>query len=350
MQLKNIGNACPTIDEQELKKYGKDVLCILNTPLSEVGGYIFNEMFEKAYDKYNKYKSVFNEVYVDLPIMDEQDYVEINNNVIKFSQKYNVPTIISCNSHYINKEDEDTYNILKIIQKNKRNITNYDIDTCNGMYYRSLDDMKEVYERLYKSEIFTDEVWNDGLQNVHNILSDIQTLELDTSPKMPSIENAQAIMREKAFEGLKNLKLANKQNYIDRLEYELDNVIRAGFSDYFLFLEDVCNWCHNNGVLIGPGRGCFTPFMRVLMGDGFYKFIADVKKGDIVISGDGNKREVLELFEYDINEEIIDIELDDGRIISCTLEHKIKVLRNNKEEWIEAQNLVEGDDIVEINL
>ena len=43
--------------------------------------------------------------------------------------------------------------------------------------------------------------------------------------------------------------------YRDRLELELETIIKMGFAGYFLIVADFINWAKRNGVPVGPGRG-----------------------------------------------------------------------------------------------
>ena len=43
--------------------------------------------------------------------------------------------------------------------------------------------------------------------------------------------------------------------YKERLEYELDIIHQMGFDGYFLIVADFIQWCQNNGVKVGAGRG-----------------------------------------------------------------------------------------------
>lgn len=46
--------------------------------------------------------------------------------------------------------------------------------------------------------------------------------------------------------------------YFDRFVYEMDSITnngRVNLIDYFLVLEDLCRWCRENGITVGPGRG-----------------------------------------------------------------------------------------------
>jgi DNA polymerase-3 subunit alpha len=43
--------------------------------------------------------------------------------------------------------------------------------------------------------------------------------------------------------------------YRERLELELETIIKMGFAGYFLIVADFINWAKHNGVPVGPGRG-----------------------------------------------------------------------------------------------
>lgn len=46
-----------------------------------------------------------------------------------------------------------------------------------------------------------------------------------------------------------------RQEYIDRLDFELDIIIQMGFPGYFLIVMDFIQWAKDNDVPVGPGRG-----------------------------------------------------------------------------------------------
>ncbi len=43
--------------------------------------------------------------------------------------------------------------------------------------------------------------------------------------------------------------------YVERLEFELQTILKMGFPGYFLIVADFINWAKNNGCPVGPGRG-----------------------------------------------------------------------------------------------
>ncbi|HEU0118465.1 MAG TPA: DNA polymerase III subunit alpha, partial [Alphaproteobacteria bacterium] len=47
----------------------------------------------------------------------------------------------------------------------------------------------------------------------------------------------------------------DQKQYEDRLEFELDTIIKMGFAGYFLIVSDFIKWSKENGISVGPGRG-----------------------------------------------------------------------------------------------
>ncbi len=46
-----------------------------------------------------------------------------------------------------------------------------------------------------------------------------------------------------------------RAHYVQRLEFEIETILKMGFPGYFLIVSDFINWAKNNGCPVGPGRG-----------------------------------------------------------------------------------------------
>jgi len=46
-----------------------------------------------------------------------------------------------------------------------------------------------------------------------------------------------------------------RPEYVARLEFEINTILKMGFPGYFLIVADFINWAKNNGCPVGPGRG-----------------------------------------------------------------------------------------------
>ncbi|WKB54147.1 DNA polymerase III subunit alpha [Eleftheria terrae] len=91
-------------------------------------------------------------------------------------------------------------------------------------------------------------------------LPDFPTPEVD-GRRMPMEE----YFRYASHEGLKERMLllfpdaAKREEamprYVERLDFEINTILKMGFPGYFLIVADFINWAKNNGCPVGPGRG-----------------------------------------------------------------------------------------------
>jgi DNA polymerase-3 subunit alpha len=76
-------------------------------------------------------------------------------------------------------------------------------------------------------------------------------------PRLADDEDEQ--LRREAQEGLsrrlEGRSEEDKALYADRLDFELDVIIRMGFAGYFLIVADFIQWAKANDIPVGPGRG-----------------------------------------------------------------------------------------------
>ncbi|MFA5223481.1 MAG: DNA polymerase III subunit alpha, partial [Bacilli bacterium] len=64
-----------------------------------------------------------------------------------------------------------------------------------------------------------------------------------------------AYLKNKASEGLQNRIPVIGEEYLSRLNYELDVIAKMGYSDYFLIVSDYVAFAREHGISVGPGRG-----------------------------------------------------------------------------------------------
>ncbi len=85
-------------------------------------------------------------------------------------------------------------------------------------------------------------------------------------PILPSLagdlEGEARMLAEDARAGLEarlavygDISADQRQVYFDRLEYEIDVIVKMGFPGYFLIVADFIKWAKEQGIPVGPGRG-----------------------------------------------------------------------------------------------
>jgi DNA polymerase-3 subunit alpha len=68
-------------------------------------------------------------------------------------------------------------------------------------------------------------------------------------------QNPDNELYELAIEGLTKLGLVDKEEYIARLNEELDVIKSKKFGPYFLVVRSMIAWAKKEGIMVGPGRG-----------------------------------------------------------------------------------------------
>lgn len=225
----------------------------------------------------------------------------------------------------------------------------------------TLPDIQKHNEWNTYKHFFSSDTYNFGQEASTNekriieLCEDYSILEKPMLPKYPTPngESEEEYLKQLCRKGwVENLARLNKvdtpekeKEYLDRFHYEFNILVEAKLCGYFLIVWDILNFVRSQGWLPGPGRGCFLPNTKVKMADGTMKSISNISIGEQVIDSNRNIQTVEDILEYDINEDIIELEMEDGKIIRCTKDHKF--LTNNR-GWVEAQYLDENDDIKEI--
>ncbi len=91
--------------------------------------------------------------------------------------------------------------------------------------------------------------------------------------------------------------------------------------------------------------GCLDGSQNVLLADGTYKNIKDIAIGDHVMTESASKP-VSALYQYNVNE-YYEMELNDGKIIKATPNHKFKTTLG---VWKRIDELVDSDELAELSM
>src|SRR5690606_31067383 len=81
---------------------------------------------------------------------------------INLATKHNVKIVATCNTHYINKDDYDTHNVLLAIGAKQPIYSNFRLRyTVNDFYLKTEDEMVSFFSRNYDLE-FAKEIVNNS--------------------------------------------------------------------------------------------------------------------------------------------------------------------------------------------
>ena len=108
--------------------------------------------------------------------------------------------------------------------------------------------------------------------------------------------------------------------------------------------QDIRLWNLAVDILV-HGSPCFTGETEILMGDGTYKAIKDIRPSNYV-SFRNKKYKVTNFWNQGVKD-VITLVFNDGEPVTCTPNHKFLCLKDDGgEEWVEAAELVPQDRVI----
>lgn len=296
----------------------------------------------------------FNEIYDKAKFGVDQK--EVNAKIIELCNKYDVPILIGGDVHYVEQGDDRLQDIVINVARNNDSGAESFIHARHLYFHDSewIFRMNKEWGYNY-CERFITQCLDNSLTLLDRINFEFDT-QTDRYPKYQltkgtAFEELKELSENGLYERLKERKSRGEKftkekikEYKDRLDTELQVIKDKGYEDYFLIYQDLTKATNAAGYRVGPGRGCFIPNSQVIMSNGNKLQIDKIKIGDKVKNYFCVDSEVKNIFIYDVEEELLELEFDNNVIIKCTKEHKFYTNRG----WVEAQFLLEADEIVEL--
>jgi len=294
----------------------------------------------------------------------EVNQQKLNEALLRISSDFKIPYVITCDAHYRDKEHAKYHDFMLAIKDKKA------VDDPGRFRYGVQDMYLKTHEEIIN--FFGPKVANIGMQNSTKIMEsceDPSYLE-PKGPMLPAfpVENQndflqfkawkkkvgstipedQAYLRFKCIEGFKDklshLDKDDKEEYWDRVKLELSVLEGKNFSSYMLIVADYVNWAKER-MPVGPARGCFVPGSMVQMADGSMKAVDKICVGEEVVSHNDSVNKVTDTLTYKVDEELVELEFENGKIITCTKDHEFFTTNRG---WVKADELTNDDDVKEI--
>lgn len=189
--------------------------------------------------------------------MEEQNY--INSCLVRLSDETGVPLTVTTDSHYSKQEEWEPRELLHLMGWSKRTVQDFPNGKLDSkvrqLYVKSPEEMWETYMK-YGSSVMTPAVAQRAFEGSLMMDSLVDDYEPDTHQRLPTLPyvNPFKELGERAIAGLRQLGLAERDEYKQRLLFELNVIKQKGISNYFLVCSRFINEARKV-MLVGPGRG-----------------------------------------------------------------------------------------------
>lgn len=192
--------------------------------------------------------------FLEIQHHNKKEQIEYNRELYDLSKRTGIRLVAGTDTHCLNETHQKGREIL---QKSK----NIFFDNENGwdLTFKTYDELVRCYE---EQDSLPKEIYLEAIENT-NVISDmVEMFSIDKSYKYPRLwQTPNKTLLERIKKGIKKRGIKdfpNAKEYIDRIKYELKTFQHNGAIDFMLLMTDVIEFCNNNDIEIGYGRGSCT--------------------------------------------------------------------------------------------
>lgn len=246
----------PRITKDDIAKEDTNNLIILSACLAS--RLSRTDDYDTCVKLVHEYKSLFPHYYLEVQAHANSEQAKYNQKIMQLANDTHTKVVVTNDVHAATKEAlyyQDYF--LRIAHDTETAAEIYE-----GCYFMSRKEQHEVLD----SQIGYDAAeW--CINNTDEVADLCDYVDMPWhEPELPKIEippqysNSAAYLKDLVKEGWKKrgvdkFDVEKQKIYRKRVDDELFVIEKKDFCDYFLILVDYINWCKQNDVIVGPGRG-----------------------------------------------------------------------------------------------
>ena len=242
----------PRVDIELLEQYHEGLIALSACLAGEVPRYIQKGLVDEAKKVALRYQEIFGKDNYFLELQDHGIPAQqsVNSVLLRMSKELDIPLVATNDVHYTYAEDAQPHDVLLCLQTGKKVADEDRLRYEGGQYYvKSEEEMKGLFPYAW-----------EAVENTQRI-ADRCHVEIEFGHyKVPHYDapegyDSWSYLNKLCQDGMKERYPEDDGTLQERLHYELDTIKNMGFVDYFLIVWDYINFCRENEIAVGPGRG-----------------------------------------------------------------------------------------------
>jgi len=250
----------PRIDKELIEQYHEGLIATSCCIGAEIPQAILQGKVEEAEQKLRWWLDMFGEdFYIELQRHRGLENIDglgvsqedINQQLLRFAEKYDVKVICTNDSHYLEEDDWLPHDILLCVNTNSllEEEKRFKFPSSD-FYFKTQAEMNKLFADVPQS-----------VDNTMEIYSKIESLELARDVLLPAFPLPEGFtdqndyLRHLTFQGAKKRYGTITPEIKERLDFELSVIEQSGYPGYFLIVQDFTTTARQMGVSVGPGRG-----------------------------------------------------------------------------------------------
>ena len=243
----------PRMDRDLLSKYASGLIATTGCPGGEIQTRLRMGAYKEAIAAASEFRDIFGAENFYLEVMDHGIDIEtrVKSDLLKLGKELGLPLLATNDLHYTHHADAASHEALLCVQSGSTlaDTKRFKFDN-NEFYLKSAAEMRKLFADIPQAcdnTLLIAERCNIKMRENENLLPQYS---------VPAGETEDSWLRKEANKGLL-ARLDGKVDvaYQERLNYELDVMIKMGFPGYFLVVSDLCSHARSVGIRVGPGRG-----------------------------------------------------------------------------------------------
>jgi DNA polymerase-3 subunit alpha len=243
----------PRIDREVLERHSEGITCLAACLSGEVALYLRAQQYEKAKATAEYFARLFGQGHFWLEIqkhgITEEDLV--TEGMLRLGRELGLGVVATNDAHYLRREDAEAHDVLLAIG------TGAELDDPKRFRFTGS-------ESYVKSEKEMKALFPDHLETLANtqVVADGCEFDFEKRYFVPAFPRPEGYASEdELLEALAVAGTARRYGeplpaaVRERLEYELGVIRTAGYSGYFLIVQDFIAAARERGIPVGPGRG-----------------------------------------------------------------------------------------------
>ena len=243
----------PRMDQELLSKYSKGIIATTGCPGGEIQTRLRMGAYKEAVAAAARMRDIFGAQNYFLEVMDHSIDIEkrVLSDLLKLGKELNLPLLATNDLHYTHHKDAAAHEVMLCIQSGSTLADPKRFKFDNSEFYlKSAQQMRQLFKDLpgaCDNTLLIAERCETTMREGENLLPRFP---------VPAGESEDSWLIKQSNQGLA-AKMNNQipPEYQERLNFELDVMIKMGFPGYFLVVADLCNHARQVGIRVGPGRG-----------------------------------------------------------------------------------------------
>ena len=242
----------PRMDRELLSKFSKGIIGTSGCPGGEIQTKLRIGAYQEAKVAASELRDIFGKDNFFIELMDHGIEIEkrVKVDLLKLAKDLNIPLLATNDIHYTKFEDAEAHAALLCVQSNSTlsDPKRFKFDN-DEFYLKTAEQMRKLFAETpdaCDNTLLIAERCETKMREGENLLPEYPT---------PERESEESWLRKLAQAGLEEKVSPVTPEYQERLNYELDVMIKMGFPGYFLVVSDLCRHAREVGIRVGPGRG-----------------------------------------------------------------------------------------------